>query len=144
MSTLSRVVIYVLAFVLITANIYVGQYGLAVLVMSLMLLVEIVPVFADAKQEPLDYKKLAEAFKTTSTIATVKPNKDEAKPEPEPIKKPTDVSKTIDTISALAKNDKVKALGAAAAGFAISKLQEEGEEDSEEESEEDSEEDKEE
>ena len=129
MPTWVRIIIYVLSFILIAANLYFQQYQLAVLVMAMLMFIEIVPVVNGTQTERIDYNKLAQAFKTNTT-APEKKQPEIKKTEPTVESKPAETknkeqSKAVDLAKTLAKNDKVKALGAAAAGYAVSKIQDE-------------------
>jgi hypothetical protein len=129
--------LYVTVFILLTANIYFEQWGLALALMLMMFFVEIAPLFTKRRVEEFSYTKLADALNNhrsesiKAERAQARPSQSvqESKPEAKPVTKDNEKSEAaavaLSVGKALAKNDRVKALGKMALNTAADKIEQE-------------------
>lgn len=131
------VLLYSVVFILLTANIYFEQWGLAFALMLMMFFVEIAPLFIKRRVEEFSYTKLAEALnsrrseviKAERAQAQSRPIVEESKSETKSVtkdnKKSDAAAMALAVGKTLAKNDRVKALGKMALNAAADKIEQE-------------------
>jgi len=131
------ILLYTVVGLMLTANIYFEQWGLALCLMLMMLFVEIIPLFTRRRVEEFSYEKMRETFNqqyqkttvTTSSTTNAAPSLKEKSATSVQSDKQNTKSQAgavaLSVAKTLAKNDRVKALGKMALDKAADRLEEE-------------------
>lgn len=131
------VLLYTVVGLMLTANIYFEQWGLAFCLMLMMVFIEIRPLFTGKQVEEFNYQKMRETFNqqyqktTVSTSSTTNAATPPKEKSATPIQSDKQNTKSqagavaLGVAKTLAKNDRVKALGKMTLDKAADRLEEE-------------------
>lgn len=131
------ILLYSVVFVLLTANIYFEQWGLAFALMLMMFFIEIAPLFTRRNVEEFNYTKLAAALNQhrsdtikaeraqTQSNQSLAASQTETKQDTKDNKKSEAAAMALAVGKTLAKNDRVKALGKMALNTAADRIEQE-------------------